>query len=125
MKFKAFLIAMRHLEAALQESCVAWFRLQFPKRLIFAVPNGARTSIREAVRLKRQGLSAGVPDLCIPEPIGDKHGLFIELKWGKKKATPAQFIWHDRLAANEYATAIVREFEEFKRVIWDYFKGER
>ena len=47
-----------------------------------AVPNGARTSMRTAVRLKREGLHAGVPDVLIFDPPpGTRYvGACVELK---------------------------------------------
>ena len=65
----------RHEESRLQESCVTWFRLQYPKLalLLFAVPNGGkrthRTIVRagrvityspEAKQMKKEGVTAGV-----------------------------------------------------------------
>lgn len=39
------------------------------------MPNGAAVSPAQAARLKVEGLSAGVPDLCVPE-----WSLWIEMK---------------------------------------------
>lgn len=56
-----------------QATFVQWFRLQFPKVLIFAIPNGAYLSgtpqqrAAQMARLKAEGLVPGVPDLCVPE----------------------------------------------------------
>lgn len=36
-----------------------------------------------AVALKRQGVKAGVPDICLPVARNGYHGLHIELKAGK------------------------------------------
>ena len=71
---------MRHLEDNLQQTCVEWWRHAYPKRLIFHIPNGGKRNLREAVRLKKQGVVAGVPDLFCPEPTKLFHGLFVELK---------------------------------------------
>lgn len=54
-------------------------------RWLFAIPNGGSRDIREAVRLKRQGVKAGVSDMFLPIPNSMYHGLFIELKVGKTK----------------------------------------
>jgi hypothetical protein len=44
-------------------------------------PEGIRISIGMAVKLKKQGVIVrGLPDIEIFEPIGESHGLFIELK---------------------------------------------
>lgn len=47
--------------------------------MLYAVPNGGRRDKAEAAHLKRQGVRAGVPDLCLAVPKGKYHGLYIEL----------------------------------------------
>lgn len=58
-----------------QRELVKWFRQTYPHTRIFSVPNGAAVSPAQAARLKVEGLSAGVPDLCVPE-----WSLWIEMK---------------------------------------------
>ena len=54
---------------------------QYPElALLFHIPNGGRRDAAEAANLKKQGVKPGVPDLFLPVPRGDYHGLFIELK---------------------------------------------
>lgn len=62
-------------EHAEQVGFVQWFRAQFPRVLIFAIPNGEKRAISVAKRLKAEGVVAGVPDLFVPE-----WGLWIEMK---------------------------------------------
>lgn len=57
--------------------CIAMDKLGL---LYYAIPNGGKRNFLEACRLKRTGVKAGCPDLCIPEPRGPYHGLYIELK---------------------------------------------
>lgn len=57
---------------------------------LHAVPNGAKLPWRrnakgqryspEAIRLKQEGLTPGIPDLYLPFPAHNHHGLYIELK---------------------------------------------
>lgn len=69
---------------------VQWFRLQFPHIRIMAVPNGVRTSIRQAIKAKREGMSAGFPDLFIPQ-----LNVYIEMKRRKGGVlSPEQKDWH-------------------------------
>lgn len=53
-------------------------------KLLYHIPNGGSRNKAEAANLKRQGVKAGVPDLFLPVPRGGYHGLYIELKFGKK-----------------------------------------
>jgi len=49
-----------------QSAFVAWFRYKYPWILIFAIPNGGYRTKVEAAKLKREGMTAGIPDLYIP-----------------------------------------------------------
>lgn len=80
-------IRSEHLE---QVHFVSRFRKGFPGVRIFAIPNGGKRGIREAARLKLEGVSAGVPDLYVPE-----WRLWIEMKRVKGgRVDPAQSDWH-------------------------------
>lgn len=73
-----------------QSDFVKWWRLQFPSIRIMAIPNGLRTSMMQAIKAKREGLSAGAPDLFIPA-----WGLWIEFKRSKGgRLSPEQKDWH-------------------------------
>lgn len=58
-----------------QASFVHWFRHQFPRVLIFAIPNGEHRSVSVGKRLKAEGVVRGIPDLFIPA-----LGVWIEMK---------------------------------------------
>lgn len=47
---------------------------------IHAIPNGGKRTRYEAGALIREGVRAGVPDLCLPIARGGYHGLYIEMK---------------------------------------------
>ena len=64
---------------------------------VFHIPNGGSRNKREAANLKRQGVKAGVPDLCIPVARGRYHSLYIEMKAQKGKPTKKQVEWIHRL----------------------------
>lgn len=92
-------------------------------RLIFAVPNGARTSISVAKRLKAEGLRKGVPDLMLPVARHGYHGLFIEMKrvGGVKSDTSiAQMGWHGALLEEGYRVTTCYGFEEARQTITAY-----
>tara|TARA_Y100000593_G_scaffold74079_1_gene136177 strand:- start:24 stop:395 length:372 start_codon:yes stop_codon:yes gene_type:complete len=88
--------------------------------LMFAIPNGGKRHIGTAKKLKASGAKAGVPDIFLPVPHGEKHGLWIELKVGKNKATTAQKMWLSNLASEGYETAVCYGFHEAMTTIVDY-----
>ena len=58
-----------------QAELVKWFRRKYGPIRIFAIPNGGFRSRATAGRLKAEGVSPGVPDLCVPA-----WQLWIEMK---------------------------------------------
>ena len=70
-----------------------WAMRQYPElRWLHAIPNGlAASSIGAAARMKRQGMTKGIPDICLPVARRGCHGLYIELKRSNGgKASPEQ-----------------------------------
>lgn len=47
---------------------------------LFAVPNGGDRHIAVAVKLKKEGVKKGIPDIFLDVPRGDFHGFRAELK---------------------------------------------
>lgn len=73
---------------------------------VFAIPNGGSRNKIEALNLKRQGVSAGVPDLFVvsrPPLAPECRGVFIEMKRTRPAdskrhmLSPEQLAWHDVL----------------------------
>ena len=90
-----------------QAKLVGRIRAFYPDVIVFAVPNGGKRDKREAVRLKAEGVLAGVPDLCIPEPRGAWHGLWVEMKRREGgRVSPEQAGIHARLRARGYRVLI-------------------
>lgn len=52
-----------------------WLKLPF-----YHVANERNCSPQRGAMLKRLGVQSGVPDLCIPVPMGGYHALYIEMK---------------------------------------------
>ena len=113
-------------EATEQEAVISWCgwqQSQHPElKLLYHIPNGGSRNTLEAANLKRQGVKAGVPDLCLPVPMNGFHGLYIEMKYGKNKATKAQKEWLEELAAYGYCAAVCHGAEEAKRMISRYLR---
>ena len=101
------------------EYCV-WAGVYPELALLFAIPNGGKRNAAEAAHLKRQGVKAGVPDLCLAVPRGAYHGLYIELKVGTNKPTENQLAWLKLLKQHGYAVAVCYGAEEAKDVIDKY-----
>ena len=72
--------------------------------LMYHVPNEGKRS--NGGILKAAGLKSGVPDICLPVANNGFHGLYIELKFGKNKATKAQEEYMAMLNAQGYKTAV-------------------
>ena len=106
---------MKHQESTLQTSCVKWFRLQYPNLVIYAVPNGGSRNVREAQRLKAEGVLAGVADLVIMLPQG--KSLYIEMKVKGNKQTDNQKDFQKIAETLGHTYAVCYSFEEFKRII--------
>lgn len=95
----------------------------FPElEYMYAVPNGGSRHPLEAANLKRQGVKAGVPDICLPLPKGKYHGLYIEMKVGKNKTTDNQKRWLEHLKKVGYLTGVCYGFDEARKLISDYLK---
>ena len=112
-----------------QVAVMAWASVmasRFPAlRLLFAVPNGARTGMRTAVKLKREGLKAGVPDLFLPAVRCGYSGLFLELKRVKGgRVSPHQTEWHDALRLAGYAVVVCHGASEAQEVLVAYVSGD-
>ena len=91
----------RRSEATEQETVIQWCGWQqasHPElKLIYHIPNGGSRNTLEAENLKRQGVKAGVPDLCLPVARNGFHGLYIEMKYGRNKTTDSQDEWREAL----------------------------
>ena len=79
-------------ESQLQQTCVRWFRYQFPYAAPFliAVPNGGRRDAKTGALMKKEGAFAGVADLIFFDPFGKKLPLFIEMKLPKGVQSESQ-----------------------------------
>ena len=120
---------MRHIESQIQQDCVTWFRLQYPKigRLLFAVPNGGARNAREAAIMKGEGVTAGVADLILLIPSGPYSSLCIEFKTASKtsRQTPTQKEWQALAEANGNKYVVCRSIEDFQREIRGYLPFRR
>lgn len=94
---------------------------------MYAVPNGGKRNAREASRMKREGVKAGVPDVCITLGCAGYYGLYIELKRDKPKGrlTMGQKAWLKKLNKAHYFGAVCFGLDEAIDLIKAYLGQER
>lgn len=126
-----------------QKAVIDWFEVYarikgLSPSLLFAIPNGGARHIVAAVKLKAEGVRAGVPDLMLAVPkretfqlnhLGyapvrwvqtDFCGLFIEMKRIGGKPTVAQINFADLLRRQGFNVVIVQGADEAIRAIKAY-----
>lgn len=113
-------------ESVEQEGVFKWANFmsgKYPEiELLYHIPNGGSRNKIEAANLKRQGVKAGVPDLCLPVARGKWHGLYIEMKAGDNKTTEKQDMWLAALRNQGYAAEVCYGWEETAEVITKYLE---
>ena len=107
-------------EATEQQWLVEWLRRRGGV-LFAAVPNGGERNPREGMALRRQGVSAGVPDILIFEARQGAHGLAIEMKRVRGgTVTPQQRRWHADLRERGWRVEVCRGHEAAIVVLNEY-----
>lgn len=109
-------------EHDMQVFCVRWFRRNYKGEIIFAIPNGGRRMYREAVRLKAEGVLAGVPDLFVSAARGCYHGLYLEMKSLSGRVSDVQKEVITSLMSHGYRVEVCKSIEMFKLAVDDYFQ---
>lgn len=90
--------------------------------LLFAIPNGGFRHISVAMKLKQEGVRAGVPDLFLALPRGNYHGLFIEMKKAKGgRVSDSQNAVMTSLVRQGYACAVCHGWTAARLQIERYF----
>jgi VRR-NUC domain len=108
------------LESDIQELVIDYIKLKYPSVLYCASAGGMRTSMRQAIKMKRTGYRKGFPDLQIMHPTILHHGLFIEIKTLKGQASPEQKEWRDQLNERGYKAVICKGLDACLKAIDDY-----
>lgn len=92
--------------------------------LLNASLNGVRLTIGQAKKAKAAGMKKGYPDLFLPVARGGYHGLFIELKVGKNKATKEQAWWIKELLKQGYYACVCYGYDATINTIEQYLREE-
>ena len=85
------------------------------------IPNGGYRHPKEAIKLKKMGVKAGVSDLFLAYPNPHYHGLWIELKSEKGKLSPEQKHWLNLMEEVGYGVAVSYSIEDTFDVLQNYF----
>ena len=116
---------MEHDEHREQSLLISWFRIQYPKFYwyLWAIPNGGQRHFGTAMKLKAEGLLAGVSDLFLMIPVGEKHGMFIEMKSKRGVISDKQKIFLEKAKEMNYESIVCYSFEEGQEAIKKYLQG--
>jgi hypothetical protein len=105
-----------------QVALIKWFRATYKQyeKLLFSIPNGGLRDPITAIRMKEEGLLAGVPDLMLAIPKNNTHGLFIEMKGKSGRLSQKQTEMINRLNEQHYKCIVVKSYDEAKQAITNY-----
>ena len=115
-----------HIEQSALMSWVNNFGVkQYPElELLHAIPNGSVRHIGTAVKLKKEGVKSGVPDLCLPVSRDGYYGFYIEMKIKPNRPTPNQKWWHEKLREQNYYVFVCYDWPTAKTVLEKYLKNK-
>jgi len=113
-------------EREYQDQCalfqwVAYNIKKYPElKLLHASANGGLRNKIVAAKLKRSGVRAGVPDVCLPIARMGYNALYIEMKVKPNKPTKMQLAWHDALMIENNKVVVCYGWEAAVAVIEGY-----
>lgn len=111
----------QHKESQIQRQMVAWFRLQYPKFIIAAVPNGGFRNKLEASIMKAEGVLAGFSDLII---IADGNVLFVEVKTAKGYQSDLQKEFQANVERMGFQYSVCRSLQDFQLTFEKWLKSK-
>lgn len=109
-------------EHDMQKAFFEWLNLVHPEEdeVTFAVPNGVRCSKSQAVKLKAEGLKAGIPDVFMGVPRGTFPGLFIEFKIKPNKPSEAQKSKIASFKSRGYRCEVIYNIDDAMNLVNEY-----
>lgn len=120
-------------ESTEQQAVVQWFRSQYPKLRLIAIPNGqwiagvGKAKFALINKYKAEGLTNGVSDLFLAHSDGKHHGLWVEMKnVGKKLSdmSKSQLTWQKDMIKAGYIAELAIGQDSARKIITSYIKGE-
>ncbi len=98
-----------------------WNEAKYPMlKLAFAIPNGGLRNKAVAGKLKAEGARSGIPDWHLPYPCGGYNGLWIEMKHGKNKLSPAQSDYIALLEKYHHCVQVCYSVDEAIKAVEEY-----
>lgn len=114
-------------EAIEQEKVIKWARdneNNYPFLwLLHSSLNGVKLSKNQAGRAKTQGMLSGVPDLFLPVPRNNFHGLYIEMKSEKGRVSVSQSRFLSVTNELGYQSIVCYSSEDAIEKIKEYLKN--
>lgn len=104
----------RHIESQIQRQMVQWFRLQYPKYIIAAIPNGGRRNALEAKIMKGEGVLAGFSDLVV---IAEANVLFVEVKTKEGRQSELQKKFQADVERLGFQYSVCRSLQDFQLTV--------
>lgn len=114
-----------------QQMVVSWFRLQYPKYRLIAVPNGqwvageGKRKFALINKYKKEGMFSGVSDLFLCAKTAVHGGLWLEMKnTGKTYSSVSkdQRLWLKNMEDAGYLAVWCPGFDRAKKEIIEYMK---
>lgn len=97
-------------EAKLQKEIVEYFRENYPRYILFHIPN----SSTHFSKIVESGVLRGAPDLCM---VLDGKVIFIELKSSTGRLSNFQTQFQSKCLALSVEYHVVRDLLEFKHIL--------
>lgn len=114
---------LQHQQAVIKWSKQPAIRQKWPMlKLLYHIPNERKCSEVMGRLLRLAGVKRGVPDLHLPVPRGEYHGLYIEMKTPTGETTSDQDWWITELSDQGYFCEVCHGWQSAVRVL-EWYMG--
>lgn len=115
---------MKNIESQIQQACIRWVRLEYPRLVVYAIPNGGHRDAVTGAILKAEGVLAGVADIFVAKANKYHHGLYIEMKTAKGRQADSQRAFEQAVTREGYRYELCRSLEQFVTIIRTYLQPD-
>jgi hypothetical protein len=115
-KMQAELFRLIRIRAKTSDKCA----------VIYSIPNGGLRDRTTAQKMYAEGVRAGVWDICVPVQTPEYSMMFLEMKFGKNKLTPAQIDFQEKMNAvsvKPVMWAVCYDYRTAYETIENYLNG--